>query len=302
MKFLLIHDGGDTKTAKRLLGLIKKHEPGAGECIPGESQEGLEGILEQLPHALCLILFISQSLIPPWVFFIGGYSMALKIPLLLYGAAPEQFGPVLSKRLIPIKNEHELAEYIGREPPEFFTRETRNRAKYELLENGIPFNEESLAACVIAGNKNAAALFLEAGFSPNARDRYGVALLNLAARMGDRNMVKLLLKAGADVNQQAEDRLSTALMDGIAGKHHGIVKDLLAAGADVNLKSRDGQSALIIAVGLNDEFSAELLLKAGANADEPDSLGASGRKYAALFNKPAMVSLFNIYAPQKNAG
>jgi ankyrin repeat protein len=41
----------------------------------------------------------------------------------------------------------------------------------------------------------------------------------------------------------------------------------------------------------------ELLLKAGANVDEPDSLGASARKYAALFNRPGVVKLFQTYAP-----
>jgi ankyrin repeat protein len=107
-----------------------------------------------------------------------------------------------------------------------------------------------------------------------------------------------LLKAGASVNLQAEDRGTTALIDSTAGKYMDIMDLLLEAGADVNLKSKDGQSALIIAVGLNDEASTERLLKAGANADEPDSLGASARKYALLFNKPAMVELFKTYAGQ----
>jgi hypothetical protein len=302
MKFLLIHDGGDKKTAGHLLNLLRKHEAGADECIPGEAGEGLEPVLELLPHSLGLILYLSHSLVPSWVYFIGGYSLSLKIPLLVYGVSPENFGPVLAKRLIPIKEETELSEYIHREPPEAFVRESRNRAKYELLESGIPFTEEALANCVIGGNGKAVALFLEAGFSPNVRDRFGVPLLSLAARTGNRNIVKFLLKTGAKVNQQAEDRLSTALIDGAAGKHYSIMKDLLAAGVDVNLKSRDGQSALIIAIGLNDETAVEMLLRAGANADEPDNLGVSGRKYAALFNKPAILSLFAAYAPKKDRG
>jgi hypothetical protein len=55
-------------------------------------------------------------------------------------------------------------------------------------------------------------------------------------------------------------------------------------------------------VGLNDDFLAGLLLKAGADADAPDSLGASGRKYASLFNRPLMTAIFDKYAPQKNVG
>jgi hypothetical protein len=300
MKFLLLHDGRDRKTAGSLLNLLRKHKSGADECVPGEAGEGLERVLELLPHSRSLILYLPRSPVPTWVYFIGGCSFSLKIPLLVYGLSPAAFGPALAKYLIPIKNEDELSEYIRGEPPESLVQESRNRAKYELLENGIPFSEESLVNCVIGGNGKGVSLFLEAGFPPTLRDRFGVPLLNLAARTGNRNIVKFLLKAGAEVNQQAEDRLSTALIDGTAGKHYGIMRDILAAGVDVNLKSRDGQSALIIAVGLNDETAVEMLLKAGANADEPDNLGVSGRKYAALFNKPVMVSLFAAYAPPKD--
>jgi hypothetical protein len=49
-------------------------------------------------------------------------------------------------------------------------------------------------------------------------------------------------------------------------------------------------------VGLSDERLVEMLLKAGANTEEPDALGASARKYAALFNKPKIVELFKKYA------
>jgi ankyrin repeat protein len=124
-----------------------------------------------------------------------------------------------------------------------------------------------------------------------------VPLLCLAVRAGDRDMSGLLLKAGASVNLLAGDRGGSALIDAALGKHAGILMDLLAVGANTNVKSKDGQSALIIAVGLNDEPTVELLLKAGANVDEPDSLGASARKYAALFNKPGIVNLFKTYVP-----
>jgi hypothetical protein len=302
MKYLLLHDEGDKKRVKHLLDVLKTYHPDVDECCPGAGGERFGPVLEQLPHTICIVLYLSQPHISGWVNFIAGYTAALKIPLLMYGAAPEKISPLLSKRLIPVKTEDELLDYIGKKAPEMFTREIQGRAKYELLENGIPVNEESLAGCVVGGNLKAVSFFLEAGFSPNIRDRFGVPLLNLAARMGDQKMVKRLLKAGAEVNEQAADRLNTALMDGVSVKNHDMVKDLLAAGADVNLKNRDGQSALILAVGLNDEFLVELFLKAGAEADEPDNLGASGRKYAVLFNKPVMTALFDRYAPKKNAG
>jgi hypothetical protein len=295
MNFVLIHDGSDPKTAKRLLTLLKKTRADADECILGESGEGLERFLENISQVLCLILYFARPGIPAWVNFVAGYALAIKLPVLVYGFASEDFGPFLSKSLIPVKNENELSGYTGKEMPGICIREIADRAKYEILDRGIPFTKEAMADCVVGGNIVAVSLFIEAGFSPNIQDRFGIPLMNLAARMGDRKMVNMLLKAGAQVNRQAEDRHSSALLDAVAGSFHGIVKDLLAAGAAVNLKSRDGQSALVVAVGLNDEVSAEMLLRAGANPDEADNLGASARKYAALFNKPAMMALFNVY-------
>jgi hypothetical protein len=303
MKFALFHQEGEKKSADRLMENLKTRNIEAGLFSAGSGWDGLESILDgPLAGVSHVILIVVDSPVPPWVSFIAGYTTALGLPLLLYGGEPEGFGPVLSKCVVRAKNEADLFRYIEQEAQISSVREDRKRAKYELLESGIPFTEESLANCVIGGNGEAVSLFLKAGFSPDLRDRFGVPLLSLAARVGNGKVIKILLKAGARVNQQAADRQSTALIDAVSGKFHDIVKDLLAAGADVNLKKEDGQSALILAVGLNDEISAEMLLKEGAAADEADDLGASGRKYAALFNKPAIVRLFNMYAPQKSAG
>jgi ankyrin repeat protein len=77
------------------------------------------------------------------------------------------------------------------------------------------------------------------------------------------------------------------------------MKDLVKAGIDVNLRSKDGQTALIVAVGAGEEKMAEALLKAGADPDISDSLGASARKYAVLFHRSSMLALFETYAPEK---
>ncbi|MDR0623354.1 MAG: ankyrin repeat domain-containing protein [Treponema sp.] len=302
MKFLLLHEEGEKKKAVRLMEQLKARNIAADLFSAGNGWDGFDSILDgPLAGISHVLLIISPARIPLWVIFIAGYAAALGLPLLLYGGAGENLGPVLSKCLVPVKDEAAAFQYIEKELRVPAAPEDRDQAKYELLENGIPFTEESFSNCVIGGNGKAVSLFIKAGFSSNLRDRFGVPLLSLAARVGNGNIVKILLKAGAQVDQQAGDRLTTALIDAVSGKFHAIVKDLLAAGADVNLKSRDGQSALILAVGLNDEISAEMLLKAGANADATDALGASSRKYAALFNRPAMVALFNIYAPQKDA-
>jgi ankyrin repeat protein len=124
----------------------------------------------------------------------------------------------------------------------------------------------------------------------------GLSLLHIAARTGNAEIVRLLLEAGCNVNAHSTDRDSSALVDAAMDKHADIVTMLLNAGADPNIRTRDGQSALILAVGEDDLVSAEALLKAGAEPDQEDSLGASARKYAELFHKPAMLALFDKYA------
>jgi ankyrin repeat protein len=83
------------------------------------------------------------------------------------------------------------------------------------------------------------------------------------------------------------------------GKFDDITTVLINAGADANIQSKDGQTALIVAVGADEEGTVEVLLKAGANPDIADHMGMSARKYASLFRKTVLMDLFNTYAPVK---
>ncbi|MDR3168148.1 MAG: ankyrin repeat domain-containing protein [Treponema sp.] len=298
MKVLLLYDKSGIQTAKELLDELKEKQIPGLLCYPEEKNEGGKVFLTEDFSAVTHVVtvFSDFPVFIPGLFFSLGFSLGAKVPLICYG--PGSGDPRLLKEAIPVKTKKDFIAYIGGESKKWIDDGARKRAKFALLEMGIPFNEESLENCIREGNVQALTLFFEAGFSPNIRNKKGVPLLNLAARAGNRHLVNMLLKAGAEVNLQAEDRGSSALIDSVMGKHIDLVEDLLAAGADVNLKSKDGQSALVISVGLNDAACAEMLLKAGADPDEPDSLGASARKYVALFHKPDMVALFNTYALQ----
>jgi ankyrin repeat protein len=256
-------------------------------------------------------VLILGSLDPSWLIFSVSFSAGARIPLLAYmdkavgSSLPRENADFLSslkdfsKKL---KNIGELKKYFKDERAAWFKKEASrdvSRAKDTLLNMGIPVSLESLSKCAEDGKVLEISLFLTSGFSPDIKDKTGVPLLNLAARGGHKEAVDVLLKAGAKVNIPSDDRGSTALMDSAMGKHLDMMKDLLLAGADVNIKSKDGQSALILAVGLNDDAAVEILLKAGADPDDPDLLGASARKYATLFNRTAIVTLFNTYAPPK---
>jgi ankyrin repeat protein len=194
-----------------------------------------------------------------------------------------------------LRGDVEFEDYLEREAPAWSVEDRKQKARKILLDLGIPVTDKAYENCIKERNLKGVLLFLEAGFSPDARDAHGVPMVCLAARSGDRDVVNALLKAGADVNAGPRDRGGSALIDSAMGKFPDIGADLLVAGADVNVKSRDGQSALIFSVGLDDMVFMEMLLKAGANPDEPDALGVSARKYALLFNKPGILELFNKY-------
>jgi hypothetical protein len=310
MKIVIFHDEKGKKTAVRLRKHISNQKISTEACLlPPEEGAGPRGIPPQDTTHLVMVFspesgaaagtadLTGVSAALAWAFFAAGFAAGAALPLVYYGLDLAAIHPSFPPARFVIKNEDDFIAYLEKEQQEWSRRESYEQAKADLLDMGIPFNQESLGQCITERKSRAAALFLKAGFSPDTRDKAGVPLLCLAARAGDRNILSMLLDAGASVNLRAGDRGGSALIDGALGKYRDIMAVLLAAGADVIMKSKDGQSALIIAVGLNDEVSAEMLLKAGADPDDPDHLGASARKYAALFNKPSMVALFGAYPP-----
>ena len=232
----------------------------------------------------------------PWFAYFAGLCRGREQALIAYSEKKTAVPGIYKKTVIPLAGEKELEKRFPKHLEEWIAGEKTETAKRELLDMGIPFSEASFADCIRTKKDAAAVLFLRAGFSANACDSAGVPLLCLAARAGDKDLVRILLKAGADVNARSADRGGSALVDCALGKYCDIAELLLKAGADVNVKSKDGQSALIISVGMNDERFVEMLLKAGAKVDEPDALGVSAGKYAALFNKPKITELFEKYA------
>ena len=298
MKILVLHDGADRELAVKLLRQVEQHGiEGEAAPVEGDGASPLEEILRAATHVVALVPAAGGSLLAaPRFAFAAGFARGARLPLLLYGGEAPSLSSWLAEEPVLLGSEADVSAWLDREAEEWGRERGIQEAREALLERGIPCSVPSLAQCI--GEKDLAAvkLFLQAGFSPDTRDRAGVPLICLAARAGDREITALLLESGAGVNAPAGDRGGGALIDAALGKHTDLLADLLRAGADPNARSKDGQSALIIAVGLNDEPTVELLLKSGASVDDPDSLGVSARKYAALFNRPGIARLFQTWA------
>jgi uncharacterized protein len=118
--------------------------------------------------------------------------------------------------------------------------------------------------------------------APDSTDSTGVTPLALAASLGQLSTVKLLLKAGAQVNLVSTGG-ETALM---ASSRHGqapVMEVLIASGANVNAAGKRGDTALILATVWATRMASigkpktdtrvKLLLDAGANVNAADRKG-----------------------------
>ena len=321
MKILLIHSEKDEQSAQQIHPFLEKAKA-AVDILPVQPLNSTGGDIRKqfaaffstantanekdktstgaLTHLL-VITPIAQR----WLDFLAGFSYGSSLPLLIFGSQAISAIPVeFSSFCRSLHTEKSLEEYLEAENEAFEKWKNASavmKARETLLQMGIPVTGESLAACAGEGSKQEVSLFLAAGFSPDTRNKAGVPLLNIAARNGNFEILKLLIESGAQVNMQADDRGTSALIDSAMNKNIDMVNALIAAGASLDIKSKDGQTSLVVAVGIGDEKVVEALLKAGANPDVPDSMGVTARKYASLFRKKEIIEIFETYAAQEGS-
>ena len=114
-------------------------------------------------------------------------------------------------------------------------------------------------------NQEAAKLLIDAGAAVNEANRYHITPLSLACDSGDARMIELLLKAGADPNRTAEEGQTPLMAASLAGDPVA-VKVLLTGGAKVNAAEPvRGQTALMWAASKGNTAAVELLVEFGAD-------------------------------------
>ena len=323
MKVLLIHSEGENPLVDKLKALFAKTGIQLENYLVVPNEEERRKTKKQFttfffpptfeagfpvttPHRIRPThVLILSALSSGWVDFLAGLSCGSCIPFLVYGKEAAKNIPVVFTFCFKILNtKDELQDYLKNEY-EIYKRIDADRgvneAREALLKMGIPVNEKSMVLCVEEGGLREVLFFLAAGFSPDTRSQAGIPLLNIAARNGNREIIRYLFLAGAQLNSQANDRNTSPLIDSVIGKHPELMMDLINAGADLEIKSKDGQTALTVATGNGDMVMVEALLKAGADPNIPDNLGMSARKYAALFHKNTLLPLFDTYHPEEGA-
>jgi uncharacterized protein len=255
-------------------------------------RETIMNRLEKASHFLAVMT--ASNLASSWFAFVAGYGYSRGSNYSLFRSEKTCANPRYLAGLKIIGDFDELEAYYKIERDSWLILDERRASRATLLEMGISCHNDSLAQCARDGDTRAVELFLKAGFPPDARDKYGVPLLCLAARGKHRAVAETLLLHGAQLDLQSEDRGYSPLMDAAHAGSVDLVKLFLEKGANPDLTSKDGQTALVVAVGRNDAEVAKLLVEGGSNLDLADKLGLSARKYAALFKNPSILSLLEV--------
>ncbi|MEL4896292.1 ankyrin repeat domain-containing protein [Crocosphaera sp. Alani8] len=134
-------------------------------------------------------------------------------------------------------------------------------------------------------------LFIDKGVDINARNKYGDTALiksidykkETVSEAELMNVVKLLIKNGADINiiPKSKSKFAyTALMEATNENYFKLVKFLLNNGANVNLKNEAGMTALMIAAEEGYVNILQLLLEKGADVNIKNESGETALNLA----------------------
>ncbi len=100
---------------------------------------------------------------------------------------------------------------------------------------------------------------------------YSLPIICHAAQHNRKEIVKILIQAGADVNYKDNNSMTTLIH--IARTNNQIAQILINAHTDIDAKDNRGYTALSWAAGFNAEETVRLLIQAGANVNSESESG-----------------------------
>jgi ankyrin repeat protein len=157
-----------------------------------------------------------------------------------------------------------------------------------LLLAGATAPDSPVADAAMRGDVDEVRVLLRAGSDVNAAQGDGMTALHWAATSGNVELAEVLIYAGA--NLEAQTRLGgfTALLVASQAGNAELVKGLLGAGADANTTTSTGETALHFAAAAGNPEAISALVAHGADVNVGESTkGQTPLMFAAAYNRAA---------------
>ena len=151
------------------------------------------------------------------------------------------------------------------------------------------------------GHKDVVQLLLDAGAEPNKEDKKGFTPLYPAAVVGHKDVVLLLLDRGADPKKGGgHGRGLNPLLGASCYGHKDVVQLLVDRGVDPNKEKEDGATSLHLAAQKGYKLVVQLLLDRGAEPDHANIHGWTPLHEASYEGHKEVIQLLLIRGADRN--
>lgn len=157
-----------------------------------------------------------------------------------------------------------------------------------------------LSDAVVGNDPGRVSFLLDRGASPDEVAELESNALQMAARDGHADIVRILLNHGAKVNL-ADESGWTPLMLAVSRNHADVVKLLLDKHAQVDGFNNEGWSPLSIAITYGSLSDVEQLVSGGANVNAANKAGFTPIMFATAHSAPGVVDLLVQHHANVNA-
>ena len=142
------------------------------------------------------------------------------------------------------------------------------------------------------GDREAVRALLKQGADVSAAEGDGTTALHLAARAGDAELVQVLVYAGANLRATTRLGAYTPLMMAAQAGHSAAVAALIAGGVDVNATSTTGTTPLMFAAQSGDTRTVTMLVEGGSDVNARETaMGQTPLMFAVAYNRVDVVRL-----------
>jgi hypothetical protein len=175
------------------------------------------------------------------------------------------------------------------------------QAARELLASGVDVNirdedtdSTALMQAVGNGNREMVRLLLDAGADVNAKNGSDQTPLMMTGENTTAEIVWSLISAGAKVNRKDEQGHTPLIMAAL-GSNPAVIEALVEADAKVNAKDEEGRTALTYAAAMGHVENVRALLKAGADVSHKDNDNETALSRARDNEQDEVVKLLEAY-------